>query len=147
MLAGLDIIERHNHGIYFTIYPLGRDASIYTGTRDLRIANNTNHPVLIWGSATEKKLMFKIYGTSTGRKVGFSRPMIFFEGEKFKPYNVMTEEARLKINEALLSGKPYSTYVKVTLEEGGYSAEKVIRSYYKMTGDKENVKIVRPEPE
>lgn len=147
MLAGLDIIERHNHGIYFTIYPLGRDASIYTGTRDMRIANNTNHPILISGVATDKKLTFKLYGTPTGRKVSFSRPMIFFEDEKFKPYNVMTEEAKLKINEALLSGKPYSTYVKVVLEEGGYSTEKAVRSYYKMTGDKENVKIVRPEPE
>jgi len=147
MLAGLDIIERHNHGIYFTIYPLGRDASIYTGTRDLRLANNTNHPILISGAATDKKLTFKVYGTPTGRKVSFSRPMIFFEGEIFKPYNVMTEEARLKINEALLSGKPYSTFVKVTFEEGGFSREKTIRSYYKMTGDKENVKIVRPEPE
>ena len=147
MLAGLDIIERHNHGIYFTIYPLGRDASIYTGTRDLRIANNTSHPILISGTATDKKLTFKLYGTPTGRKVSFSRPMIFFEGEKFNPYNVMTEEAKLKINEALLSGKPYSTYVKVVLEEGGYSTEKVVRSYYKMTGDRENVKIVRPEPE
>lgn len=147
LLAGLGIIERHNHGIYFTIYPLGRDASIYTGTRDLKIANNTSHPILIWGSATDKKLTFKIYGTPTGRKVSFSRPMIFFEGEIFKPYNVMTEEAKQKINDALLSGKPYSTYVKVTLEEGGYSTEKPIMSRYRFTGDKENVKIVRPEPE
>jgi hypothetical protein len=32
-------------------------------------------------------------------------------------------------------------------EEGGLSREKVIRSHYKFTGDRGNVKIVRPEPE
>ncbi|MFH1709661.1 MAG: VanW family protein [bacterium] len=147
LLSGLNIIERHNHGIYFTIYPLGRDASIYTGTRDLKISNNTNHPIMIKGKAADKKLTFKVYGTPTGKKVWFSRPMIFFEGEKFRPYNIMSEEAKTKIRKALLSGKPFSTYVKVIQKEGGLSKEKAITSYYKLTGDRENVKIVRPEPE
>jgi vancomycin resistance protein YoaR len=146
MLAGLDIVERHNHGIYFTIYPLGRDASIYTGTRDLKILNNTSHPILIKAFASDKKLTFKLYGTPTARKVSFSRPLIFFEGGKFKPYNVASDEAKAKINEALLSGKSFYSYVKVMQEEGGLLREKIIRSHYKMTGDRENVKIVRPEP-
>jgi len=147
LLAGLEIVERYNHGIYFTIYPLGRDASIYAGGRDLKIGNNTHHPIYIKAYATDKKLTYRIYGTPTAKKVSFSRPMIFFEGERFIPYNVMTDEAKIKINQALLSGKPYYTYVKVITEQAGYLTEKTIVSHYKMTGDRENVKIVRPEPE
>lgn len=147
LLAGMDIVERHNHGIYFTIYPLGRDASIYAGTSDLKIRNNTNHPVLIRSTATDKKLTFRLYGTAFSRKVSFSRPLIFFENERFRAYDLMSDDAKAKISEALLSGKSFSAYVKVMQEEAGLSKEKVIRSYYKFTGDRGKVKIVRPEPE
>lgn len=147
LLAGLNIVERHNHGIYFTIYPLGRDASIYSGSSDLKIMNNSSHPILIKAAATDKKLTFKLYGTPFAKKISFSRPVILFEGEKYVRYDIMSDEARAKITEALFSGKPFSTQVRVIEEEGGYSKEKVIRSYYKFAGDRENVKIVRPEPE
>jgi len=147
LLSGLEIVERHNHGIYFTIYPLGRDASIYTSTRDLKIKNNTSHPILIKGVATDKKLSFQLYGTPIARKIYFSSPLILFDGESSEPYNIMSEEAKAKIKEALLSGKSFSTYVKVMQEEGGLSKEKTIRSHYKFTGDRENIKIIRPEPE
>jgi vancomycin resistance protein YoaR len=147
LLAGLGIVERHNHGIYFTIYPLGRDASIYSGSRDLKIRNNTNHPIMIETSATDKKLTFRLYGTPFAKKISFSRPLIYFEGEKLKPYNTVSDEANTKIKKALLSGDSFSTFVKVMQESGGFSEEKVIRSHYKLTGDRENVKIVRPEPE
>jgi vancomycin resistance protein YoaR len=146
LLAGLNIVERHNHGIYFTIYPLGRDASIYTGTRDLKIKNNTNHPIVIKATATDRKLTFKLFGTPFARKVSFSRPLIFFEKEKFRPYDLISDNAKVKISEALLSGRSFSAYVKVTEEEGGLSREKVIKSHYRFTGDRGNVKIVRPEP-
>jgi len=147
MLAGMDIVERYNHDIYFTIYPLGRDASIYSGTRDLKIRNNTSHPIMIEASATDKKLIFRLYGTPSAKKISYSRPLIYFEGEKPVPYNVMSDEATAKIKKALLSGESFYTYVKVLQEAGGYSEEKVIKSRYKLTGDRENVKIVRPEPD
>jgi vancomycin resistance protein YoaR len=147
LLAGLEMTERYNHGIYFTIYPLGRDSSIYSPSRDLKFRNNTNHPVYIKAFATDKRLTYKIYGTPTARKVSFSRPMIFFDGEAIKPYIMSSEESKERINKALLSGKPFYTIVKVTQELAGYVTERSIVSHYKMTGDRENVKIVRPEPE
>ena len=147
LLAGLDILERSNHGIYFTIYPLGRDATIYSGSKDLKIGNNTNHPIYIKATATDRKVSYMIYGTPTARRITFSRPMIFFDGERVKSYDVTSEEAKEKINDALLSGRPFSTYVKVRMSEAGLIREKMIKSHYKMTGDKENVKIVRPEPQ
>lgn len=147
LLAGLDIVERYNHGIYFTIYPLGRDASVYSGSRDLKLRNNTYHPIFVKAFATDRKLSFMLYGTPTSKKVWFSKPMIFFENEKKIAYTLSTEEANQKISRALLSGEPFYTYVTVFQQEGGYTTEKTIISHYKLTGDRENVKIVRPEPE
>lgn len=146
MLAGLEIAERYNHGVYFTIYPLGRDASIYCGSRDLKFKNNTNHPVYVKAFASDKKLSYKIYGTPTAKKISFSRPMIFFEGEKFIPYDIMGEAGLKKINDALTSGKGFYTYIKVTQELAGLTTTRTIVSHYKFTGDRDNVKVVRPEP-
>ncbi len=146
LLAGMDIFERHCHDIYFTIYPLGRDASIYVGTRDLKIRNNTAHPMLIKALATDRKLTMKLYGTPYAKKIIFSRPMIFFDGEKFAPYNLSSDNAKAKVLKALSSGKPYSAYVTITKAEAGIQSEATVSSHYKFTGDAENVKITRPEP-
>lgn len=50
LMAGLDVIERHNHSL--DIYaeaerfaPLGSDATVAYGYKDLRIRNNTAHPI------------------------------------------------------------------------------------------------------
>ena len=50
LMAGLDIRERHNHSL--DIYteaerftPLGADATVVYGYKDLRIRNNTEHPI------------------------------------------------------------------------------------------------------
>jgi vancomycin resistance protein YoaR len=146
LLAGLETPERYNHGIYFTIYPLGRDASIYSSSRDLKIKNNTYHPIYIRAFATDRKLTYRIYGTPTGKKVSLSRPWVIFEGERFREYDLADESAMERINTALLNGKPFSTCVRITTMQAGYTTERVIKSRYKLTGDRENVKIVRPEP-
>ena len=147
LLAGMDVIERHCHGIYFTIYPLGRDASVYSGTSDLKLRNNTNHPVLIRAEATDRKVTYRLYGIPLARKVSFSRPMIFFDGERYAPYNTSSDNARAKLVKALSSDKPYTAYVTIHKEESGIPSEKTVSSHYKFTGDKDNVKIIRPEPQ
>lgn len=50
LMAGLDVTERHNHSL--DIYaeaerfaPLGSDATVAYGYKDLRIRNNTTHPL------------------------------------------------------------------------------------------------------
>lgn len=50
LMAGLDILERHNHSL--DIYteaerftPLGADATVAYGYKDLRIRNNTEYPI------------------------------------------------------------------------------------------------------
>ncbi len=62
LMAGLDILERHSHSldIYTEVErftPLGADATVVYGYKDLRIRNNTGHPIC-----------FEIY--ITGNEIG-----------------------------------------------------------------------------
>ena len=45
--AGLQIVERHNHELYISHYPLGRDATVSYGSYDLKFRNDTPHWILL----------------------------------------------------------------------------------------------------
>ena len=67
--AGLPILERHNHNLYITHYPLGRDATVSWGGPDLRFGNDLKHAILIKTSYTDSTLTFSFYGTPQGRRI------------------------------------------------------------------------------
>lgn len=139
-LADLNIIERSNHSFYFNIYPLGRDATVYPGQKDLKFQNNTNHPVLLKAVATNRRLSFRVYGTPTGKTAKFSNPAVFLlEGGRYRPATV---------KEVLEADAPFKTTVVRTVfnQAGQKLAEYVSNSYYKLYGEKTNVPIERPEP-
>ena len=66
--AGLQITERHNHSLFINHYPLGRDATVTGGGKNLRFKNDTDHYIWIRGSSTGVKTTIIIYGTDDGRK-------------------------------------------------------------------------------
>ena len=45
--AGLDDVEHHPHAFYIDRYPVGREATVYYGSLDLRFRNSTKNGVLI----------------------------------------------------------------------------------------------------
>lgn len=45
--AGLDDVEHHPHAFYINRYPMGREATVYFGSLDLRFKNSTDYGVLI----------------------------------------------------------------------------------------------------
>jgi vancomycin resistance protein YoaR len=67
--AGLPILERHNHNLYLSHYPLGRDATVSWGGPDLRFGNDLKHAILIKTSYTNSTLTFSFYGTPQGRRI------------------------------------------------------------------------------
>ena len=139
-MADLAIISRQNHSFYFNIYPLGRDATIYPGQKDLKFKNDTGHPVLIKTVATNKRLSFRVYGTPTGKTVKFSAPSVFLLGAGgYRPATV---------REVLAADRPFRTAVTRTVRDstGQKIKEEVLRSHYKLYGEKTNVPIARPEP-
>ncbi len=66
---GLPILERHNHSLYISHYPLGRDATVSWGGPDFVFRNDLKHGLLIKASYTSSTLTFTFYGTPEGRKV------------------------------------------------------------------------------
>lgn len=80
--AGLPITERHPHsyrvGYYEQDSPPGIDASVYDPAWDLKFKNDTGHYLLVQSAVDLKTatLIFQLYGTSDGRTVMISQPVI-----------------------------------------------------------------------
>lgn len=139
-LADLEILSRRNHSLYFNIYPLGRDATVYPGQSDFRFKNDSGNPICLTSKATNRSLTFTIYGTSAGKKVEFSTPEVFALTQ-----NRFVRSSRWSV---LRSNLPFRTIVtrKVFDKNGNLIKEESIKSFYKLYGDSSNVKIIRKEP-
>ncbi|MBI2034895.1 MAG: VanW family protein [Candidatus Levybacteria bacterium] len=80
--AGLPIVERHSHSYRVSYYeldsPPGLDATIYLPDIDLRFTNETGKYILIQTILDQKgeRITFELYGTSDGRQVILTKPII-----------------------------------------------------------------------
>lgn len=68
LLAGFEIVERHNHALAVAYVPLGRDATVVYGQQDFRFKNNTGDYVYIHAVAGEGRLTVNIYGNLDYKK-------------------------------------------------------------------------------
>ncbi len=64
--AGYPIVERHNHTIYFSSYPQGRDAAISWPSPDLKWENNSPSDILLRMSYTDTTVKAILYGENMG---------------------------------------------------------------------------------
>ena len=60
--AGLDITERNPHSLYISRYQLGRDATVYWPSLDLKFVNDTKSWVLVKGFAESDGITVSVYG-------------------------------------------------------------------------------------
>ena len=67
--AGFPITERHNHSLYMTAYPAGRDAAVSYPELDLRWENDTSSDVLLRMSYTDTSITATLYGVNPGYDV------------------------------------------------------------------------------
>jgi vancomycin resistance protein YoaR len=67
--SGLDILERTNHALYISHYPLGRDATVNWPSPDLKFRNDTSHWLLIRTFSGSGTLLVALYGQPQHRKV------------------------------------------------------------------------------
>jgi len=78
--AGLKIVERHNHAVYISRYPVGLDATVFSTGRsdgqDVKFVNDTGHPVLLRAYSSKRKVTFEVWGVDDGRTVKLSDPVI-----------------------------------------------------------------------
>jgi vancomycin resistance protein YoaR len=67
--AGLKITERHNHALYISHYPQGRDATVDYPDLDLKFVNDTDHWLLLRTFVSSSELTVNLYGTSPHRRI------------------------------------------------------------------------------
>ncbi len=83
MEAGLDVLQRHNHSLYISSYPAGRDAAVdYPTGMDLRWKNSLKSDVLLLMSYTDTSLTATILSVDNGYSVSYSTGE-WEEGKKY----------------------------------------------------------------
>jgi vancomycin resistance protein YoaR len=74
--AGLRITERHPHSLYISRYQLGRDATVYWPSLDLKFVNDTKSWVLVKGFAESDGISIAIYGGEERRVESSATPLV-----------------------------------------------------------------------
>ncbi len=69
VLANLNILERHVHGMLVPYVPPGQDATIVYGIKDFSFKNNSEYPLVIWADTEGDDLTIAIYGGAYPPKV------------------------------------------------------------------------------
>jgi vancomycin resistance protein YoaR len=78
---GLPILERTNHNLYLSHYPIGRDATVSWGGPDFKFRNDLKHGILIKTTYTDSTLTFTFYGTPEHRRVvAHTSPQVNWRG-------------------------------------------------------------------
>ena len=67
--AGLEDVYHRPHSIYFSRYPLGREATLGWTLPDVQFRNDTDHPVTIDTSYTDTSITVQLIGANGGRIV------------------------------------------------------------------------------
>jgi vancomycin resistance protein YoaR len=67
--GGFEIVEHKPHSIYYSRYPLGRDATVNYPVLDLKWRNNSHHGVLIRAAYSSSSVTVTFYGNSEGKVV------------------------------------------------------------------------------
>jgi vancomycin resistance protein YoaR len=134
LLANLQIIERYNHSVYgdATSYvPLGRDAAIFYGYKDLKFRNSLDQKVVLFCEVKGSKLTATIFGESSLDK----NIKIITQDEKIHDYDIIEikqENNGNSKNMILQEGVPgYSikTY-RIVIDSQGESMELISQDQY-----------------
>ncbi|MDO4543873.1 MAG: VanW family protein [Clostridia bacterium] len=131
MMADLKIVERHHHSWPMSYVPIGRDATISTGTKDFRFQNTTEYPVTIrtYVDQSAYSLTICIYGLR-------SSDYAYIEIESEKTGNVDSLPDEVHLDESLPAntkvveregrrGKKSTTY-KLYYSESGELLDRVV---------------------
>ncbi|HKM39669.1 MAG TPA: VanW family protein [bacterium] len=62
VVSNLEIVERYNHFMPVSYVPLGQDATVVYGSKDLKFKNNLDFPLLVWAEGRGERLYLALYG-------------------------------------------------------------------------------------
>jgi vancomycin resistance protein YoaR len=64
LLAGLPIVERHQHQFRVYYAPASRDATLYWGSKDFKFRNDTGGPIYVQTFLRNRHYVVRLYGSS-----------------------------------------------------------------------------------
>ena len=67
--AGLPIPEHKPHSFYISRYPAGRESTVYFGSIDVKVKNDTGNGILVETSSSPGSVTVALYGDNGGRRV------------------------------------------------------------------------------
>ena len=109
LLAGLEIVEVHNHTYISHYVSGGRDATVAYGYYDLKFKNPYSHPIYIKNIVGDGAITTKIYGCKDDIKRIYVRTEHEYKKDKIiiKTYRVYLDQNNQKIKEELISTNKY----------------------------------------
>jgi vancomycin resistance protein YoaR len=158
--AGLRIMQRTNHALYISHYPLGRDATVNYPDLDLKFVNDTGRWVLLRTFVGPSSLTVGLYGTPVNRRVETENAPLRVTGG---PPVTRIKDARLPAGEQVVaaSGQPsratsvrrrvYAADGKLLYDDTWYSSyrgeKRVVRVGTKKAEPEKPAKPTPPEDE
>ena len=135
LYADLEIVERHNHSLTVPYVPNGQDATVSYGVIDFRFKNNTEYPVKVQSTTSNRNLKVSIIGTEyePERTVKISHQLI----STTTPVDEEKIDETLPLGTRKVVSKGKNGYVvdtyKTIFENGvEVSSKKITRSTYRM---------------
>ena len=109
LLAGLEIVEVHNHTYISHYVSGGRDATVAYGYYDLKFKNPYSHPIYIKNIVGDGAITTKIYGCKDDMQRIYVRTEYEYKKQKriVKTYRVYLDQNNQKIKEELISTNKY----------------------------------------
>jgi vancomycin resistance protein VanW len=135
LLANLPIVERYNHSVYgeATEYvPLGQDAAIFYGFKDLRFKNNSDHAIVIFSKVFIDTLQVNIFGGNEDK----AEVEIIGKDKKVIDYQVIREkDSKLEAGQEIVvqegvPGYQIKTY-RIVRKDGEEKIEFLAEDTYK----------------
>ena len=135
LLANLPIVERYNHSVYgeATKYvPLGQDAAIFYGFKNLRFKNNSDHTIVIFSKVFRDTLQVRIFGGNEDE----AEVEIISKDKKLIDYQIIREkDSKLEAGQEIVvqegvPGYQIKTY-RIVRKDGEEKIELLAEDTYK----------------
>lgn len=131
--ADLDIIERSNHSRPIGYVPLGTDAAVVSGFKDLKFKNSFEHPIYIKSYADGDELRFRIFGSSKDKdyEVNIVPKLISTnQPREIKRYSTALPVGKTDVKSSGSKGFYYETFKEIIKDGEVIKTEKISNSNY-----------------
>ncbi|MGO3751529.1 MAG: VanW family protein [Peptoniphilaceae bacterium] len=131
--SDVEILERSNHTRPISYVPLGTDAAVAQGYKDLKFKNNMNHNIYIKSFADGNNLKFQIFGNSADKdyEVEIVPKLLGVDSPRtIEKYSDKLYEGEVKVEKSGAKGYSYATYKQIVKNGEILKTDKISNSNY-----------------